>query len=159
MSTALISYLSTLSPQECLLANPLVIPQGLSQLSLTFGFPLLLVRNLVFFVPPHVHNSLLNTSHPNHSSQPGSYGTQGAVYNVILSAAWSSSTNVVAVGFVSTTSAGLILRSTNGGVSWSLLGVWQLKFFHCLNHGCISSAIIVLPYIWSCSPPSLVLRD
>ena len=110
-------------PQECLLANPLVIPLGLSQLSLTYGFLLLLVRILVIFVPPHVHNSLLNTSHPNHTSQPGSYGTQGAVYNVILSAAWSSSTNVVAVGFVSTTSAGLILRSTNGGVSWSLLGV------------------------------------
>jgi hypothetical protein len=44
-------------------------------------------------------------------------------YNTILSAAWSSASTVVAVGFVQTASSGLILRSTTGGLSWTLLSV------------------------------------
>ena len=43
--------------------------------------------------------------------------------NVILSAAWSSSSTVVAVGDVRTTKNGLILVSTTGGSSWSALSV------------------------------------
>ena len=44
-------------------------------------------------------------------------------YNSIQSAAWSSASTVVAVGNVQTTSNGLILRSTTGGLSWTLLAV------------------------------------
>ena len=47
----------------------------------------------------------------------------GHIYNSIQSAAWSSASTVVAVGFVQTASSGLILRSTTGGLSWTLLSV------------------------------------
>ena len=54
------------------------------------------------------------------------------LYNTILSAAWSSSSTVVAVGFIQTANSGLILRSTTGGLSWTLLSVRKSVSFNCL---------------------------
>ena len=53
------------------------------------------------------------------------------LYNTILSAAWSSSSTVVAVGFIQTANSGLILRSTTGGLSWTLLSVRKPVSFKC----------------------------
>ena len=43
--------------------------------------------------------------------------------NAILSAAWSSSSAVVAVGYIQETDTALILRSNTGGSSWTPLVV------------------------------------
>ena len=43
--------------------------------------------------------------------------------NAILSAAWSSASTVIAVGFVQESNKGLILRSLTGGSTWSALSV------------------------------------
>ena len=43
--------------------------------------------------------------------------------NLPRSAAWSSATNVVAVGSIAVFNYGLLMRSTNGGLTWTAIAV------------------------------------